>query len=46
VGVGLSRRSETSEAGIMELTMEAGTENASGTKQVLEPVVKIDEGRI
>jgi hypothetical protein len=30
----------------MEPTMEAGTENASGAKPVLVPVVKIDEGRI
>jgi putative transposase len=31
---------------MMEPTMEAGTENASGTKPVLGPEVKVDEGRI
>jgi putative transposase len=41
-GVGTSRRSETSEAKMMEPTKEAG----SGEKEPLGPVVQIDEGRI
>jgi hypothetical protein len=41
-GVGTSRRSETSEARMMDPTKEAG----SGEKQPLGPVVQIDEGRI
>jgi hypothetical protein len=40
--VGTSRRSETSEARIMEPTKEAG----SGEEEPLGPVVQIDEGRI
>ena len=44
--VGTSGRSETSEAGTMEPTMEVGVEPVGEARAPLGPVVKIDEGRI
>src|SRR3954468_24127790 len=44
--VGTSRRSETSEARMMEPTLEEGAGPENGTKGNLGPVVQIDEGRI
>ena len=44
--VGTSRRSQTSEAGTMEPTIEAGVEPAGEARPPLGPVIKIDEGRI
>jgi len=43
--VGTSGRSETSEAGKMESTMEAGVETGGGPKAVAGQVVRTDEGR-
>lgn len=46
VGGWYSRRSEASEARVMEPTIDAAPDPGSGTKPALGPVVQIDEGRI